>query len=97
WSTRKFRCYLDKREFDLYTDHQALIWIFIPSNRTSNAKLARWAMELSNLPFKVYHKPGTAMGRVDGLSRLPVEHVAALTMADLLNPNYRPFPEGPPV
>ncbi|KAG4231412.1 hypothetical protein PC116_g20318 [Phytophthora cactorum] len=25
WSTRKFRCYLDKREFDLYTDHSALI------------------------------------------------------------------------
>ncbi|KAG4040515.1 hypothetical protein PC123_g23943 [Phytophthora cactorum] len=23
WSTRKFRCYLDKRKFDLYTDHSA--------------------------------------------------------------------------
>ncbi|OWZ15983.1 LOW QUALITY PROTEIN: hypothetical protein PHMEG_00010280 [Phytophthora megakarya] len=95
WSTRKFRCYLDKREFDLYTDHQALTWIFSPGNRTSNAKLARWAMELSNLQFKVYHKPGTAMGHVDGLSRLPVERVAALTMADLLNPTNGPFPEGP--
>ncbi|KAE9118325.1 hypothetical protein PF010_g8263 [Phytophthora fragariae] len=21
WATRKFRCYLDKREFDVFTDH----------------------------------------------------------------------------
>ncbi|KAE8970769.1 hypothetical protein PR001_g27106 [Phytophthora rubi] len=86
WATRKFRCYLDKREFDLYTDHQALTWVFSPGNRTTNAKLARWAMELSNLQFKVHHKPGTSMGHVDGLSRLPMDTVAALLMRDLLNP-----------
>ncbi|KAE9036786.1 hypothetical protein PR003_g6925 [Phytophthora rubi] len=87
WATRKFRCYLDKREFDLYTDHQALTWVFSPGNRSSNAKLARWAMELSNLQFKVFHKPGTTMGHVDGLSRLPMATANALTMADLLNPS----------
>ncbi|KAE9039663.1 hypothetical protein PR001_g7408 [Phytophthora rubi] len=86
WATRKFRCYLDKREFDLYTDHQALTWVFSPGNRSRNAKLARWAMELSNLQFKVFHKPGTTMGHVDGLSRSPMTTVNALTMADLLNP-----------
>ncbi|KAE9082005.1 hypothetical protein PF007_g22439 [Phytophthora fragariae] len=86
WATRKFRCYLDKREFDLYTDHQALTWVFSPGNRTTNAKLARWAMELSNLQFRVHHKPGTSMGHVDGLSRLPMDTVAALSMRDLLNP-----------
>ncbi|POM70830.1 LOW QUALITY PROTEIN: Hypothetical protein PHPALM_12681, partial [Phytophthora palmivora] len=26
WATRKFRCYLDRCEFDLYTDHKALLW-----------------------------------------------------------------------
>jgi hypothetical protein len=86
WATRKFRCYLDKREFDIFTDHQALTWVFSPGNRTSNAKLARWAMELSNLQFKVHHKPGTSMGHVDGLSRLPMDSVNALTLEDLLNP-----------
>ncbi|KAE9025492.1 hypothetical protein PR002_g11181 [Phytophthora rubi] len=40
WATRKFRCYLDRREFDLYTDHKALTWVFNEGNRTSNAKLA---------------------------------------------------------
>ncbi|KAE9023087.1 hypothetical protein PF010_g14469 [Phytophthora fragariae] len=86
WATRKFRCYLDKREFDLYADHQALTWVFSPDNRTTNAKLARWAMELSNLQFKVHHKPGISMGHVDGQSRLPMDTVAALSIRDLLNP-----------
>ncbi|EGZ21873.1 hypothetical protein PHYSODRAFT_434092, partial [Phytophthora sojae] len=57
WATRKFRCYLDRNEFDLYTDHKALTWVFSEGNRTRNAKLAHWAMELSQLRFKVYHKP----------------------------------------
>ena len=29
-------------------------------------------MELQGLDYTVYHKPGTQMGCVDGLSRLPV-------------------------
>ncbi|KAE9186373.1 hypothetical protein PF004_g23106 [Phytophthora fragariae] len=85
WATRKFRCYLDRREFDLYTDHKALTWVFSETNRTSNAKLARWTMELSQLRFKVYHKAGTSMGHVDGLSRLYSDTVCALSMSDLLN------------
>jgi len=85
WATRKFRCYLDRQEFDLYTDHKSLTWVFSAENRTNNAKLARWAMELSQLKFKVYHKPGTGMGHADGLSRLFPKTVGALTMADLLN------------
>ncbi|GMF22906.1 unnamed protein product [Phytophthora fragariaefolia] len=47
WATRKFRCYLDRTEFGLYTDHKALVWVFNENTRTTNAKLARWAMELS--------------------------------------------------
>jgi hypothetical protein len=86
WATRKFRCYLDKREFDIYTDHQALTWVFSPGNLTGNTKLARWAMELSSLQYKVHHRPGTSLGHVDGLSRLPIDSVNALTLGDLLNP-----------
>ncbi|GMF32976.1 unnamed protein product [Phytophthora fragariaefolia] len=43
-------------------------------------------MKLSSLQFKVHHKPGTAMGHIEGLSRLPTITVAAITMRDLLNP-----------
>ncbi|KAG3207414.1 hypothetical protein PC128_g155 [Phytophthora cactorum] len=87
WATRTFRCYLYHAEFDLFTDHQALTWIFGENTRTSNAKLARWALELSQLRFKVRHRPGTSMGQADGLSRLYHRPgvVGAIRMSDLLN------------
>ena len=72
WSTRKFRCYLDKHEFDLYTDHKALTWIFGEGSRTGNSKLARWAMELSQLNFKIHYRPGDQHGNADGLSRMSI-------------------------
>ncbi|GMF60132.1 unnamed protein product [Phytophthora fragariaefolia] len=61
------------------------MWVFSPGNRSTNSKLAWWAMELSSLQFKVHHKPGVSMGHVDGLSRLPVNTVAALSLRDLLD------------
>ncbi|KAG3088115.1 hypothetical protein PI124_g17146 [Phytophthora idaei] len=89
WATRKFRCYLDHAKFDLFTDHQALTWIFGDNTRTSNAKLVRWAMELSQLRFKVHHRPGTSMGHADGLSRLydrpGASVVGVIRMSDILN------------
>ncbi|KAE8902186.1 hypothetical protein PF005_g5547 [Phytophthora fragariae] len=42
-------------------------------------------MELSQLRFKVYHKAGSSMGHVDGLSRLYSNSVCAISLADLLN------------
>ncbi|KAE8899714.1 hypothetical protein PF003_g16089 [Phytophthora fragariae] len=41
-------------------------------------------MELSQLRFKVYHKPGTAMGHVDGLSRLHTQTVCAVSLSELV-------------
>ncbi|OWZ21655.1 hypothetical protein PHMEG_0003765 [Phytophthora megakarya] len=62
-----------------------LTWVFNENNRTGNAKLARWTMEISQLRFKGYHKAGTLMSHVDGLSRLHATTIAAIPMADLLN------------
>ncbi|OWZ14511.1 Gag-pol fusion protein [Phytophthora megakarya] len=85
WATRKFRCYLGRQEFDLFTDHKALTWVFNENNRTTNVKLDRWAMELSQLRFKVFHNAGSLMGHVDGLSRLHTSTISPVTMADFLN------------
>ncbi|OWZ20833.1 Retrotransposon protein [Phytophthora megakarya] len=76
---------MDRQEFDLYTDHKALMWVFNKNNRTSNAKLDRWAVELSQLRIKVFHKADTLMGHVDGLSRQHSYTIATLNMADLPN------------
>ncbi|KAH9113061.1 hypothetical protein LEN26_013195, partial [Aphanomyces euteiches] len=70
WATRKFRPYIDKRHFTIYTDHQALTWLFNTGTRSGNHKLARWAMELQGLDYTVVHKPGDLNGAADGLSRL---------------------------
>ncbi|OWY94580.1 Enzymatic Polyprotein, partial [Phytophthora megakarya] len=80
WAKRKFR-----QEFNVYTDHKAFTWVFNENNRTSNSKLARWAMELSQLRFKMFHKAGTLMDHVDGLSRLHYSTIATLNMTDLLH------------
>ncbi|KAH9084215.1 hypothetical protein Ae201684P_020467 [Aphanomyces euteiches] len=72
WATRKFRPYIDRRHFDIYTDHEALTWLFNTGSRSGNHKLARWAMEIQGLDYTVIHKPGELNGAADGLSRLAV-------------------------
>ena len=70
WATRKFRPYIDRRHFDLYTDHGALKWLFNNGKRSGNHKLSRWAMELQGLDYTVHHRAGELNGCADGLSRL---------------------------
>ncbi|KAH9078114.1 hypothetical protein Ae201684P_019215 [Aphanomyces euteiches] len=70
WATRKFRPYIDRRHFTVYTDHEALTWLFNTGTRSGNHKLARWAMELQGLDYTVVHKPGELNGAAHGLSRL---------------------------
>ncbi|KAH9132025.1 hypothetical protein AeRB84_021442 [Aphanomyces euteiches] len=71
WATKKFRPYIDRRPFTIYTDHSALVWLFKTGSQSSNGKLARWAVHLQSLEFIVVHRPGSQMGCADGLSRLP--------------------------
>ncbi|KAH9108153.1 hypothetical protein LEN26_005327 [Aphanomyces euteiches] len=72
WATAKFRPYIDKRHFTIYTDHAALVWLFKVESKSGNSKLARWAVQLQALDFTVQHRPGRSMGCDDGLSRLPI-------------------------
>ncbi|KAH9108200.1 hypothetical protein LEN26_014152, partial [Aphanomyces euteiches] len=71
WATKKFRPYIDRRPFIIYTDHSALTWLFKTGSQSSNGKLARWAVHLQSLDFTVVHRSGSQMGCADGLSRLP--------------------------
>ena len=36
WATRKFRSYIDRRHFDINTDHEALTWLFNKGSRSGN-------------------------------------------------------------
>ena len=67
---RKFRYYLQCRDFILRTDHKALEHIRNLDNPTSMVQ--RWLETLSNYNFKVVHRPGKKHTNADSLSR--IEH-----------------------
>jgi hypothetical protein len=73
WATTKFRHYVDRRHFTIYTDHAALVWLYKTGSKSGNGKLARWIAHLQSMEFTVIHRPGVLMGCADGLSRLPID------------------------
>ncbi|KAH9103881.1 hypothetical protein AeMF1_019899, partial [Aphanomyces euteiches] len=83
WATRKFRPYIDRRHFDIYTDHEALTWLLNTGSRSGNHKLARWAMKIQGLDYTVIHRPGELNGAADGLSRLAVCPIQTRRMSRL--------------
>ncbi|KAJ3666060.1 hypothetical protein Zmor_001515 [Zophobas morio] len=69
WAVRKYRAYLEDREFTLRTDNKALLWL--NSAKDINAKLTRWALLLQKFKFRVEHCPGKDNQLPDLLSRNP--------------------------
>ena len=59
-------------KFEVITDHYSLQWLRTMKNES--ALLHRWAASLEDHQFTVLHRPSKLQGRVDGLSRLPVEN-----------------------
>jgi hypothetical protein len=68
------KCYtsLRNKHFTLFTDHQALTWIF--NSTHLNPMLFRWIDILMSLDFTVIHWPGNRNVYADSMSRLPIEH-----------------------
>ena len=65
--TSKFNYYLYGNKFEVYTDHNPLVYL------TTTAKLDalghRWLAELASYDFKIFYKPGTQNAVADSLSR----------------------------
>lgn len=74
WATKKFRPYLEDREFILRTDSRALTWL--DRTKEQKAKLTRWALHLQDLSFQVQHCPGRENELPDALSRQPQADIA---------------------
>ena len=70
FATDHFRVYLLGRSFTLVTDHSALRWLHSVEPK---GRLARWVMHLQEYNFHVKHRPGSANGNADALSRLAPE------------------------
>ena len=62
-----FKVYLLGRQFEIQTDHRALVWL--DRLNEHNARLTRWSLALQLYQFVVIHRPGRANGNADALSR----------------------------
>ena len=72
WAVQILRPYLERKHFDLYTDHQALKWMM---NLTDvSGRLARWRLRLLEFDFTVKYRKGAANAIADAVSRLPTNN-----------------------
>lgn len=70
FAIEKFRPYIEGYDFDVYTDHSALIWLMRQENPPG--RLSRWIMKLSQYQFAIHHRKGVSNVVPDALSRAPV-------------------------
>lgn len=74
----KFHTYLYGRRFTLVTDHKPLTTILGPKRGIppmAAARLQRWAIKLSAYTYDIKFRSTSEHSNVDGLSRLPLNHV----------------------
>ncbi len=89
WAIDQFNIYLSHGQFILYTDHKALSWL--QQKKSTNRKLTRWALLLSEYNFIIRHRKGTEMKHVDALSRFPIKPVLIIERKDHLLYNRVPY------
>jgi transposase InsO family protein len=66
WSCRRLNPYLSGRKFLIQTDHKNLSWI----HSSSNARVRRWSLEMSELDYEIEYLPGSKNEVADALSRV---------------------------
>ena len=73
WATEHFKNLLYDIEFEIVTEHKALLSALNANqrNKTMHSRLTRWVNRLLPFNFKIKHIPGKDMGFTDLLSRLP--------------------------
>ena len=67
FAVTKFHRFIAGTPFTVVVDNAALQ--YLQASKSTNNKLARWAIRLSQYDFRVKYRPGTTHGNVDGLSR----------------------------
>ena len=67
WVIETFRPFVHNTKFIVETDHKSLEWL---KNAKTPARLARWALALSEYDFDIRYKPAKNNLKVDALSRL---------------------------
>ena len=73
WAVEHYKNYLYGSEFEVITDHKALLSALSPNhaNKTYHSRLTRWVDRLLPFNFTSKHLAGKDMGFTDHISRVP--------------------------
>ncbi|KAJ8866325.1 hypothetical protein PR048_032168 [Dryococelus australis] len=74
FAVKRFTPYLAFCRFTIITDYKPLLGIFSHDRPTPlhlAPRMLRWTLILNSFDYELCHKPGTAVGHADCLSRLP--------------------------
>ncbi len=69
WAVQLLRPYLERKYFELFTDHQALRWMLDLTDASN--QLARWRLRLLEFDFTIRYKRGARNQIAHAVSRLP--------------------------
>ena len=70
WAVKYFRHYVYGSNLTIVTDHSALTWLLNSYAESSNKRLERWKIELSEYDFSIQYRKGTKHQNADALSRI---------------------------
>ncbi|KAL4083611.1 hypothetical protein QTP88_028927 [Uroleucon formosanum] len=68
WGVKTFRPYHFGQQFNIITDHRALVWLF--NLKDPGPRLTRWRLKLEEHQYTIHYKPGTNNTNADALSRI---------------------------
>ena len=73
WAVKHYKNYLYGSEFEVITDHRALLSALSPNhgNKTYYSRLTRWVDRLLSFNFTIKYLAGKDMGFTDLISRIP--------------------------
>ena len=72
----KWRDWLVGVEGNVYTDYQGLQ--YFNTKEKLNSRQASWYLHMSEFHYNIHYRPGTKMGKPDGLSRCASEEKSAM-------------------
>ena len=70
---KQFKHYLLDNEFLVISDHRPLQWL--ENLKDENGRLGRWAIQLTNMKYKIKYKPGRVHQNADCLSRIQMAYI----------------------
>jgi hypothetical protein len=82
YGCEKYRSYLEHKEFSLFTDNQALVWLLYHAKELG--RIGRWVLRLAPFKFRVKHISGKDNVVADCLSRQYEEPSEPLVFSGLL-------------